>query len=69
MLYEVITRVFELKGYEGATVAQIAQEAGVTTGAIYAHYSSKAELLVDAIRAHSGRVLDSILTTEGPGDA
>src|SRR6266511_3038110 len=54
-LLDAAARVFELKGYEGATVAQIAREAGVTTGAIYAHYASKAELMVDALRAHKER--------------
>lgn len=55
-LLDAAARVFEIKGYEGATVAQIAKEAGVSSGAIYAHYSSKAELLVDALRAHKERV-------------
>lgn len=55
-LLDAAARVFELKGYEGATVAAIAREAGVTSGAIYAHYAGKAELLVDALRAHSDRV-------------
>ena len=54
-LLDAAARVFELKGYEGATVAQIAKEAGVSSGAIYAHYSTKAELLVDALRAHKER--------------
>ncbi|HKE75173.1 MAG TPA: helix-turn-helix domain-containing protein, partial [Acidimicrobiales bacterium] len=52
-LLDAAARVFELKGYEGATVAQIAREAGVSSGAIYAHYASKADLLADALRAHS----------------
>jgi AcrR family transcriptional regulator len=54
-LLDAAARTFELKGYEGATVAQIAKEAGVSSGAIYAHYSTKAELLVDALRAHRER--------------
>ncbi|MGH9214288.1 MAG: TetR family transcriptional regulator [Acidimicrobiales bacterium] len=56
-LRDAAARVFELKGYEGATVAQIAKEAGVSSGAIYAHYSTKAELLVDALRAHKDRAV------------
>lgn len=52
--------VFESKGYAGATVAEIAREAGVTTGAIYAHYSGKAELLVDAIRENGERATASL---------
>lgn len=59
-LLDAAARVFELKGYEGATVAQIAKEAGVSSGAIYAHYSTKAELLVDAIRAHKDRVTTAL---------
>jgi AcrR family transcriptional regulator len=54
-LLDAAARTFELEGYEGATVAQIAKEAGVSSGAIYAHYSTKAELLVDALRAHRDR--------------
>jgi AcrR family transcriptional regulator len=54
-LLDAAVRVFELEGYGGATVAQIAREAGVSSGAIYAHYSTKAELLVDALRAHKER--------------
>jgi AcrR family transcriptional regulator len=64
-LTDAAARVFELKGYEGATVSQIASEAGVTTGAIYAHYESKAELLVDALREHSERVLGALLLAPG----
>jgi AcrR family transcriptional regulator len=63
-LVDAAARVFELKGYEGATVALIAREAGVTTGAIYVHYASKAELLVDALRVHSERATASLLPTD-----
>jgi TetR/AcrR family transcriptional repressor of uid operon len=59
-LLDAAARVFELKGYEGATVAQIAREAGVSSGAIYAHYSTKADLLVDALRAHKDRATASL---------
>lgn len=68
-LLDAAARVFELKGYEGATIAQIAREAGLTSGAIYAHYESKAELLADALRAHSERATASVLPPGGPADA
>ncbi len=68
-LLDAAARVFELKGYEGATVALIAKEAGVTTGAIYAHYSGKAELLADAIRAHGERATAGLFATDGPSGA
>jgi AcrR family transcriptional regulator len=40
---------FASKGYESATVAGIAARAGVTTGALYSHFNSKQELLLEAI--------------------
>jgi AcrR family transcriptional regulator len=40
---------FPEHGYEATTVAAIAARAGVTTGALYAHFASKLELLVAAI--------------------
>ncbi len=67
-LLDAAARVFELKGYEGATIAQIAREAGLTSGAIYAHYASKAELLADALRAHSERATASVLPPGSPTD-
>jgi AcrR family transcriptional regulator len=40
---------FSERGYEAATVAGIAARAGVTTGALYAHFGGKAQLLVATI--------------------
>lgn len=51
-LVEAAVEVFAERGYEGARVTDITRAAGLSSGAIYAHYTSKAELLVDAIRAH-----------------
>jgi AcrR family transcriptional regulator len=56
-------RVFAERGYEGTRVADIARDAGLSSGAIYAHYRSKAELLVDAIRAHGPHEVNRLLTT------
>jgi AcrR family transcriptional regulator len=52
-------------GYEGATLADIARRAEVSTPAVYGHFSGKAELLVEASR----RELDAISTTRLPGEA
>ena len=40
---------FSEKGYETATVTDIAERAGVTTGALYAHFRGKLELLLEAL--------------------
>jgi AcrR family transcriptional regulator len=68
-LLDAAARVFELKGYDGATVSLIAQEAGVTTGAIYAHYASKAELLAAALSAHSERATGALFPPGRRADA
>lgn len=49
--------VFARRGYDGTRVADIAAAAGVSNGALYAHFTSKAELLVAALRAHGRRLL------------
>ena len=51
-------------GYDGATLADIARRAGVSTPAVYSHFSGKAALLVEA----SKHELDAIATTRLPGE-
>ena len=53
--------VFAEQGYERARLQDIARTAGLTTGAVYANYRSKAELLFDAIGARAGAELDGLL--------
>ena len=48
--------VFAERGYDGTRVADIATAAGVSNGALYAHFPSKADLLVDALRTHGRRL-------------
>jgi AcrR family transcriptional regulator len=45
--------VFAERGYDRATVQEIARLAGFTTGAIYGRFQGKAELLLAAIEAQS----------------
>ena len=66
-LVDAAARVFADNGYEGTRVSDVAREAGLTTGAIYAHYRNKADLLADAIRCHSHRELTALLSADGPG--
>lgn len=44
-------RLFRARGVEGAAVAEVMREAGLTHGGFYGHYSSKAELAAAACRA------------------
>ena len=52
-LIEAAVEEFSERGYEAATVAGIAERAGVTTGALYAHFHSKLGLLIEAVGLQS----------------
>jgi AcrR family transcriptional regulator len=56
--------VFAERGYDGTRVADIAAVAGVSNGALYAHFDSKAELLAEALRAHGQRHLADMVAAD-----
>ena len=56
--------MFAERGYDGTRVADIAAAAGVSNGALYAHFGSKAELLVAALRAHGPSALAKLLAAD-----
>ena len=51
-LLEAAADVFAARGYDGASISAISEAAGLSSGAIYAHYTSKAELFVAVLDAH-----------------
>jgi AcrR family transcriptional regulator len=56
--------VFAAQGFDGTRVAGIAAAAGVSNGALYAHFASKADLLVDALRMHGRGPLADVFAAE-----
>ncbi len=60
-LLAAAVEVFVEQGYEGARLHDIARAAGLTTGAIYANFRDKGELLFAAIGARVGVEMDSLL--------
>ena len=56
--------VFAQRGYDGTRVADIAAAAGVSNGALYAHFASKAELLTDALHTHGRRLLADLFAAD-----
>jgi AcrR family transcriptional regulator len=56
--------VFAERGYDGTRVADIAAAAGVSNGALYAHFGSKADLLVSALRTHGRRLLADVFAAD-----
>jgi AcrR family transcriptional regulator len=61
-------RVFARKGYDGASVADICKEAGLSTGPVYAHYGSKAELFVAVLEEHGHEQFTRVVPRQGGGD-
>jgi TetR/AcrR family transcriptional repressor of nem operon len=48
-LVRTASRLFREKGLDGVGVAEICKEAGLTHGALYAHFASKDELAIEAL--------------------
>jgi AcrR family transcriptional regulator len=63
-LLRAAAEVFAERGYDGTRVADIAAAAGVSNGAMYAHFASKADLLVDALRTHGRRLLAEVFAAD-----
>ena len=55
------------RGYDGTTVAEVARRAGLTTGAIYANFRDKAELLLQTIERGSGDVVTDMEAARDAG--
>lgn len=54
-LLKAALSVFSQKGYAATTLEDVAKEAGVTRGAIYWHFGSKAELYAGLLEEYSAR--------------
>jgi AcrR family transcriptional regulator len=68
-LVEAASRVFAQHGFQGASLEQIAREAGFTTGAIYFHFGGKDELFLAAFESYAlarvGEVTEAYQAAEG----
>jgi AcrR family transcriptional regulator len=60
-------RVFADKGYDGASIGELTAEAGLSRGALYAHFGSKADLFAATLRSHGSAEVEQLLTLGGPG--
>ena len=58
-LLELAAQVFADEGYAAVSVRDLARRTEMTTGAIYAHFLNKAELLVEAIDARVATDVDT----------
>jgi AcrR family transcriptional regulator len=53
-------RVFAERGYEGASMNEIAGAAGITPAVIYDHFPSKAELQIELLERQTAELLDFV---------
>ena len=58
LLLDAAEELFARKGFSGAALEDIADTAGYTRGAIYAHFGGKEELFLSVIERHRQRFLD-----------
>lgn len=62
-LLDAAAHVFAGRGFAGASVEEIAEQAGFTTGALYAHFDSKEQLFLELLTARRSRAIGRRVTT------
>lgn len=67
-LLATAAEVFADRGYDGASIADITTASGLSSGAIYTHFSGKAELFVAALRAHADAEFARLLGGDSTAD-
>jgi AcrR family transcriptional regulator len=48
-ILDAATKIFAEKGYQYATIAEVAKEAGVSTGLVYSYFKNKLDLLLSVV--------------------
>lgn len=65
-ILEAATRLFIQAGFDGASMDQIAAEAGVSKLTVYSHFGDKDGLFTEAVRAHCEQGMPSHLFDQAP---
>src|SRR5262245_48815507 len=69
-ILESALRVFASKGFFGAKVSDVAEEAGIADGTIYLYFKSKDDLLISLFEAEMQKVIAQLDTAmRGATDA
>lgn len=70
-LVEAAARVFSRRGYEKASLDEVAEEAGFTKGAVYSNFKGKEDLFLATIDQHFDRRLEAVkrVMAEDRGEA
>lgn len=64
-LVDAAGRLFRVKGVDGVGVAEVAKEAGLTHGALYAHFPSKEMLAAEALKSGMQKSLSDVKASAG----
>lgn len=67
-LLAAASTIFARKGYDGASVSDIAREANLSTGTIYLHFENKAELFVATVRELAQREAAELIGVQDMSD-
>jgi AcrR family transcriptional regulator len=57
-ILESAMNLFRERGFEAATLRDIAKDAGLSTGALFANFNDKNEIFVTVVEAENARVID-----------
>jgi AcrR family transcriptional regulator len=57
VILEAALQLFAERGYDGASVSDIADAAGITKAVVYDHFASKRDIHIELIRAETDRIL------------
>jgi len=69
-ILRAVARVFAQKGFEPATVRELARAAGVSQGTLYYHIGSKSQALLDILNAFVDVMIEKLSAiAEGPDSA
>ena len=66
-LLDAAARVFARRGFHGASVDEVAAEAGFTSGAVYSHFAGKDDLFLAAFEHDIARYVTEMTEAHGDG--
>jgi AcrR family transcriptional regulator len=67
-LLRAAAHVFRRRGYKGATVEAIADEAGYTVGAVYSNFEGKDDLLLELLEGEIGKITARVVAAAADAD-
>ena len=67
-LIDAALQVFIARGFQGASIDQIAEQAGYTKGAVYAHFKNKDDLFISVFRARAAVQMNILQEQAGGTD-